>query len=94
MTALMKARPSPTASSQVVFSGKSPRWSASLSRPLRSIELINAIPASEARTAMSLRTLNFSTRKRAPKRSVKTLEVLVRIVLEATVVYSRQAATK
>jgi hypothetical protein len=59
-----------------------------------SMELIRAIPARETRTAMSLRTLNFSTRNRAPKSSVKTLEVLVRIVLEATVVYSRQADTK
>jgi hypothetical protein len=58
------------------------------------MEEIRAIPAREVRTAMSLRTLNFSTRKRAPKRSVKTLDVLVRIVLDATVVYSRQLETK
>lgn len=58
------------------------------------MELIRAMPAREARTAMSLRALNFSTPKRAPKSSVKTLEVLVRIVLEATVVYSRQELTK
>jgi hypothetical protein len=39
-------------------------------------------------------TVNLSTLNIAPKSSVKTELVLVRIVLDATVVYSRHAETK
>ena len=58
------------------------------------MELMSAMPARDASTAINFLTLNLSTLNMAPKMSVKTELVLVRIVLEATVVYSRHAETK
>lgn len=72
--------------------GKEPRFLSE--EPERSTEEIRTMPAREARTPASLRRVKVSTRKRVPKRRVKTELVLVRMVDEATVVYSRQAATK
>lgn len=52
------------------------------------------MPTKEARTPMSLRTVKDSTWMRAPKSRVKIEEVEVRMVDEATDVYSRQPATR
>ena len=92
MTALINAMPSPIATSEILLCGKLPLFS-SLD-PDRSTLLISAMPVSEAHTPSSFRSVKRSTRNRVPKSRVKTLEVDVRIVDEATVVYSRQAATK
>lgn len=51
-------------------------------------------PTRLARTPMSLRQVNFSVRVIAPIRRVQTLEVEVRIVVEATVVYWRHERAK
>ena len=45
------------------------------------------MPAKDARTPRSLRTVNFSVRVQAPITSVQIEEVEVSIVVEATVVY-------
>ena len=52
------------------------------------------MPTKEARTPRSLRTVNFSVRVQAPMRRVQMEEVEVRIVVDATVVYWRQAMAK
>src|ERR1700722_20408090 len=52
------------------------------------------MPTKEARTPRSLRRVNFSVRVQAPMRRVQMEEVEVRIVVDATVVYWRQAMAK
>lgn len=91
-TALTRAMPSPNAISPADLCGNEPLFLSF--DPLRSMVLIKTIPAREASTPRSFLRVNFSTRKMVPKSRVKMLLVLVRMVLDATVVYSRQAATK
>ena len=55
---------------------------------------IRATPASEAPTPSSFSTVKRSTRSKAPHKSVQMEDVEARIVLDATVVYARQAAAK
>lgn len=55
---------------------------------------IRKTPARLARTPINLRQVNFSVRVRAPMRRVQTLEVDVRIVVEATVVCWRHDRAK
>ena len=55
---------------------------------------MRTIPVREAKTPISFLYVNCSTWKMAPKRSVKMLLVEVRIVELATLVYSKQDATK
>lgn len=52
------------------------------------------IPARQTKTPTSFLNENCSTCSMAPKRSVKMLLMEVRIVELATLVYSRQAATR
>src|SRR3954447_21990872 len=52
------------------------------------------MPIKEARTPRSLRSVNFSVPVQAPIRRVQMEEVEVRIVVDATVVYWRQAMAK
>ena len=87
-----KARASPSATCEGVFSGKVPRLSDA--PPERSEVEIRMMPKREARTPISFWMVKVSMCRMAPKRRVKTEEVEVRIVEEATVVYLRQAATK
>lgn len=84
--------PSPKAISLDDLCGKEPLFLSLL--PLRSTVEMRTIPAREARTPSNFLIVNFSTLKMVPKRRVKMLLVLVKMVLDATVVYSRQAATK
>lgn len=92
ITALIKAMLSPIAICEIVLCGNDPLFS-SLS-PDRSTVEMRIIPASDARTPASLRTLKVSTPDRAPRMSVHMLLVEVRIVTLETLVYSRQAAAK
>ena len=55
---------------------------------------IRKTPTRLARTPMSLRHENFSVRVKAPIRRVQMLEVEVRMVVEATVVYWRHDRAK
>ncbi len=99
MRAEKAAMASPKASSAGVLSGKdSPRPSRCLfggAVGLGEVEEeeemstwdIRKTPARLATTPRSLRQVNFSVRVMAPMRRVQTLEVDVRMVVEATVVY-------
>jgi hypothetical protein len=62
--------------------------------PERSEVEMRMMPKREASTPRSFWMVKTSMWRIAPKRRVKTEEVEVRIVEEATVVYLRQAATK
>ena len=60
----------------------------------RSAREMMMMPASEARTPRSFRSVNRSVRVKAPIKRVQIEEVDVRIVVEATVVCWRQAKAK
>lgn len=61
---------------------------------VRSLLDIIMIPMSEAKTPKSLRQVNFSMWVNVPMSSVQIAEVEVRMVVDATVVYCRQAIAK
>lgn len=105
MRAEKAAMASPKASSAGDLSGKdSPRpslllfWAGRESGSDEEVERstwdIRKTPARLATTPRSLRQVNFSVRVRAPMRRVQTLEVAVRMVVEATVVYWRHDMAK
>ena len=60
----------------------------------RSARETSRMPVKEARTPRSLRQVNFSVPVKAPMRRVQMEDVEVRIVVDATVVYCRQAIAK
>lgn len=105
MTAEKAAMASPKASSAGDFLGKdSPRPPSrfvlfgscedGVGSELRSTWDIRKTPTRLARTPISFRHVNFSVRVSALIRRVHTLEVDVRIVVEATVVYWRHDRAK
>ena len=61
---------------------------------VRSLLEIMAIPAREASTPKSFRQVNFSMPVKAPINRVHMDEVDVRMVVDATVVYCKQAMAK
>src|SRR5271163_22212 len=104
MIAERKARVSPRKSSEAGFVGKGCArgfrdWtgrsgSVGDEEEVRSLEVTSRMPMKEARTPSSLRMVNFSVWVRAPMRRVQIEEVEVRIVVDATVVYCKQAMAK
>jgi hypothetical protein len=98
MRAEKAAMASPKASSEGVLSGKDSPSPSRLEAGLvvvvsgeGEVEMstweIRKTPARLATTPRSLRQVNFSVRVMAPMSRVQTLEVEVRMVVEATVVY-------
>lgn len=91
-TALIRAIESPIAIWPVVLCGNDPLCSSLL--PDRSTDEMSTMPTSDARTPSSFRNVNDSTLKTAQKMSVHMLDVDVRMVTLATLVYSRHAEAK
>ena len=106
MTADNNARPSPRASSARDFSGKVSiaRTDSELVLSVggleelvlveRSTRDMSMMPRKEPMTPKNLRQVNLSIPVAAPMSRVQKLEVDVRIVVEATVVYCKQAMAK
>ena len=104
MMAERKARASPRKSSEAGLVGKgcvierlSPGGTCSVRGfrgVVRSARETRTMPIKEARTPRSLRRVNFSVWVQAPMRRGQMDDVEVRIVVEATVVYWRQAIAK